>query len=214
MAGAIHVDIISDITCPWCYVGGTKFKLAMQEFEKTHPDSKISFRWRPFLLDPTREEGVEYHKYMNRKWGNDNWTQHLRAEGKKVGLPFKNWRMMPNTIKSHCLMDLVPEEKEDDVMFGLFRAMYEEGLNLSDDSALVSVGKAAGLEEQQILSHINSPAIQEKIMQEDSDWRRRYRVSGVPFFVIQNATQTQRPIGLSGAQPVDQFVMAFEEVLS
>ena len=45
----MHVEIWSDIACPWCAIGKRRFEKALAEFE--HPD-EVTVTWRSFELDP------------------------------------------------------------------------------------------------------------------------------------------------------------------
>ncbi len=47
----MHVEIWSDIACPWCYVGKRRFEAALAAF--AHRDD-VEVTWRSFELDPPR----------------------------------------------------------------------------------------------------------------------------------------------------------------
>lgn len=45
----VNVDIVSDVMCPWCWIGKKKLEAAMRQLE-----DKFQFRvrWQPYLLRP------------------------------------------------------------------------------------------------------------------------------------------------------------------
>ena len=45
----MHVEIWSDIACPWCYVGKRRFEAALASFDQ-RDDVRVT--WRSFELDP------------------------------------------------------------------------------------------------------------------------------------------------------------------
>ncbi len=51
----MHVEIWSDIACPWCYVGKRRFEAALAAYE--HRD-EVQVTWRSFELDPRRARGA------------------------------------------------------------------------------------------------------------------------------------------------------------
>ena len=74
---------------------------------------ETSVSWEPFMIDPgTQENGEDYLAYNRRRWGSDGWTHSLRAKGRKVGAPFANWKIWPNTLRAHQLLRFAPREKE------------------------------------------------------------------------------------------------------
>ena len=46
------VDVVSDVVCPWCYLGKKRLEAALAE-----EAAPVAVRWRPFQLDPTIPAG-------------------------------------------------------------------------------------------------------------------------------------------------------------
>ena len=85
------------------------------------------------MIDPgTQENGEDYLAYNRRRWGSDGWTHSLRAKGRRVGAPFADWKVWPNTLRAHQLLRFAPREKEAQLKKACFEAIYEQGENLSD----------------------------------------------------------------------------------
>ncbi|RUU71730.1 disulfide bond formation protein DsbA, partial [Mesorhizobium sp. M7A.T.Ca.TU.009.01.1.2] len=65
---AITVDVVSDVVCPWCFIGQKRLDRAIAAVG----DVDVHVRWRPFQLDPTiPPEGKDRREYMLAKFGSD-----------------------------------------------------------------------------------------------------------------------------------------------
>ena len=63
----LTIDIVSDVVCPWCYLGVKRLEAALAE--EAQP---VQVRWRPYQLDPTISEGgLDRAEYMAKKFGRD-----------------------------------------------------------------------------------------------------------------------------------------------
>lgn len=91
--------------------------------------------------------------------------------------------------------------------FHLFRAYFTEGRDISDRQALLDVVAEAGLDRNKVEDVLNNDHGMEAIREAD-ELARRFRVEGVPFFVVNGR------ITLSGAQPPDAFLQAFRQVIA
>ena len=68
MTNTISVDVVSDVVCPWCFIGQKRLDKAIAAV----PDIDVSVRWRPFQLDPTiPAEGKDRKAYMLGKFGSE-----------------------------------------------------------------------------------------------------------------------------------------------
>ena len=111
--GTIQVDVISDVACPWCYVG----KRRLEEAVKQWKGIPVEVKWHPYQLDPTmREEGMDRDTYLTNKFGSidrvQDMTDRLTETGKTVGIEFDfgdNW-LAVNTMKMHQLLNIACEE--------------------------------------------------------------------------------------------------------
>ena len=46
--GSVHVDVVSDVVCPWCYIGKRRLEGAIA----LTPDVDVAINWRPYFLNP------------------------------------------------------------------------------------------------------------------------------------------------------------------
>jgi len=207
----LSVDVISDVVCPWCYIGKRRLEKAVAALDGSH---EVRVRWLPFQLNPTMpKEGISRREYRTRKFG--SWERSLEldaqvtAAGEAEGIHFAFDRMerTPNTVDAHRLIWLSDTEGvQDAIMEAMFRAYFTEGRNISDRQTLLDVVAEAGLDRGKAESVLASSGGQEAI-NEANELARRFRVEGVPFFVINGK------VTLSGAQPPEAFLEAFKQAV-
>jgi predicted DsbA family dithiol-disulfide isomerase len=194
-------------------VGQQRLHKAIQAFG---PD-KVQVEWKPFQIDPgTDLAGEKVEAYCRRRWGGAGWTNHLKSEGRKDGANFGNWKWWPATAKAHQLVQYCSQNNicsTDRVNALLFQAEYEEGENISLVESLVKVGANAGVTNVNDLTmYLSQDQGKSQVEHDISVGRRRYGISGVPFFIISGPDTSQRPYGFSGAQASETFVELFEEL--
>ena len=205
----LTVDVISDVICPWCFIG--KRRLAKAVASLGQP---VKVRWLPFQLNPTMpKEGISRRDYRTRKFG--SWERSLEldaqvaAAGKSENIDFAFDKMerTPNTLDAHRLIWLADKQGvQDAVVEALFHAYFSNGRDISKRQVLVEVVAAAGLNRERAEAVLDSGEGQEALREAD-ELGRRFRVDGVPFFIINGK------VTLGGAQQPDAFLEAFEQAV-
>ena len=104
MSARLSIDVVSDVVCPWCYVGKKRLEQALTLV----PEVQADIHWRPFQLDPTiPQEGVSRRAYMEKKFGSLDKIapvhERLTALGKELGIDFhfSAIDISPNTLDAH-----------------------------------------------------------------------------------------------------------------
>ncbi len=146
----LDIHIVSDVVCPWCYVGKRRLERALQTL-----DGRYEYRvtWRPFELNPGMPpEGMDRRQYLEGKFGSAPAVRQLEARvaaaGSEEGLDFAfdKIRRTPNTFDAHRLIWLAQREGlQDAVVEGLFRGYFIEGADLSRRETLIEIAGKAGL---------------------------------------------------------------------
>ena len=206
----LSVDVISDVICPWCFIGKRRLEKAIAAVGKP-----VKVRWHAFQLNLAMpKEGISRKEYRIRKFGSWERSMELDANivavGKQEGIHFAFDRMerTPNTLDAHRLIWLADQEScQDAVMEALFRAYFTEGRDIGNCQTLIDVVSEAGLDRQRAEAMLNSDKGPDAI-KEAGEQARRLRVDSVPFFVINNE------IMLSGAHPPEDFLTAFNQTLN
>lgn len=202
----LTIDVISDVVCPWCYVG-------KRRLEKALGDRPAVVRWHPFELNPDMpREGAELKPYYAEKFGSWEKARELQARvadagrGEGIDFQFDQVARIPNTRDAHRLIHLAGERNaQDAVVEALFRAYFLNGQDLTDPSTLADAAAEAGLDRAEMAGLLASDAALDVVRTEETQVLRA-GVSSVPLFIINGR------VALSGAQPPESFQRAFEQV--
>ncbi len=204
----ITVDVISDVICPWCFIGKRRLEKAIAAL-----DLPVQVRWLPFQLNPTMpKEGISRREYRITKFGSWERSQELDAKviavGKEesINFAFDRIERTPNTLDAHRLIWLADAKGiQDAVVEALFLAYFTKGRDISNRQTLLDVVAEAGQDRVKAESLLKGDKGTEAL-REAGELSRRHLVDGVPFFIINGQ------ITLSGAQPPNAFVEAFRQV--
>jgi predicted DsbA family dithiol-disulfide isomerase len=164
----------------------------------------------------TKPDGEEFEAYNIRRWGGSGWTGHMKSEGRKDGATFKKWVTWPNTFKAHQLIRLAENKGVDTNLSNkaLFEAVYEEGQNISLVDTLVEIATGKlGLSAEEVRDCLEFDRLGDEIKSDINAGRRKYDISGVPFFIIGAEGRKGLPYAMSGAQSPNTFLKTFETVL-
>src|SRR3954468_3540181 len=209
---SFEIDVISDVVCPWCFIGKRHLERALDLWRARYPDEILTVRWHPFQLNPQLPaSGVPRKHYLEKKFGGPERAKEIYARvseaGKRAGIEFAfdAIEVQPNTIDAHRLMHFAGERGQQDAMAeALFRRYFEQGADLTDKAILADIAAQAGMNRDEALTYLTSDADRELI--EEQDRRARSTgVQGVPFFIF-----NQR-LALSGAQPPEAMMEAMEK---
>jgi predicted DsbA family dithiol-disulfide isomerase len=204
----LQVDVISDVVCPWCFVGKRRLEKAI-----AGSDIPLKIRWRPFQLDPTIPPGGKDRRaYLMAKFGSDERIRQLQenisAAGESEGIPFAFERIAvsPNTIDAHRLVRWSEESgKQDRIVEALFRAYFLDGRDIGDPAVLADIAAAAGMERDSVAARLASDEDREAV-EEEIATAQQMGVSGVPTFIVSGR------YALVGAQPAEEIARAIEAV--
>ena len=196
----LHVEIWSDIACPWCYVGKRRFEAALARFE--HRD-EVRVTWRSFELDPAApaEREGDRTTHLARKYGTTReqaqaMHEHMTQVAAAEGLDFRfDIARGGNTFDAHRLVHLAAGHGAQDAMKErLFRAYLGEGELVSERAVLERLGLEVGLPQHEVRELLAGDRYAAEV-REDEHGAASLGVTAVPFFVV------DRALGASGAQP-------------
>ena len=209
-----QIDVISDVVCPWCFIGKRNLEQALKTWRAKHRDQEPMVRWHPFQLNPQLPaSGVPRKQYLENKFGGPERAKEIYARvlaaGKRAGIDFAfdAIQVQPNTINAHRMLQFAAERgRQDEMAEVIFRRYFLEGADLSDTQTLADMAQQAGLNRAEAAAYLASDANSELIKEQDRR-ARAIGVEGVPFFIF-----NQR-LALSGAQPPEVIVEAMEKAL-
>jgi len=197
----MHVDVVSDVVCPWCFIGKRRLALALGRAAAEHPRLTFAVNWHPFQLNPELpSEGVDRRSYLEAKFGGPERAAEIyarvRAAGETVDIPFAFERIerQPNTLDAHRLVSWAQARGASDALVErLFVAYFLEGRHIGSRDVLADLAGEAGLDRDAARAMLASDEGVDTIGALD----RRVRelgVSGVPFFIFGDK------VAVSGAQ--------------
>lgn len=205
----IKIDIVSDVACPWCYVGMKRLENALQQWK----GAPVEIEWHPYQLDPTiPKEGIDRVTYLENKFGDlertKSMTDTISDAGETLGITFNfgdQW-LAVNTLPLHQLLHVAGQEGFKQVLKErFFKAYFDENLHLNSIDVLSEIMAEYHWNQQKVERIINDDAIAYAVTQEIKYYQQK-GVSSVPFFIINDK------YGISGAQPSEAFLEAFESV--
>ncbi len=181
------VEIIADITCPWCFIGLKR----LQQTLALRPAYNPSFQWRPFLLSPDLHDGlVDRHHYLTRVFGSESRIQQFQdavdTAGTTVGIPFnfQNADFTPSSINAHRLISYASGQINPLIAAEmLFEAYFVEGKNIGTLDVLTSLAEALGLSPDDARTFLEGEEGKQAVFDENTKIHR-LGVNGVPAFVF------------------------------
>jgi predicted DsbA family dithiol-disulfide isomerase len=209
----LSIDIISDVVCPWCYVGKRRLEAALAQ-HAVDAAQPVEVRWRAFQLNPDIPAGgVDRRSYLEQKFGGPERAKQIyariKAAGEEVGISF-NFDLIvrqPNTVDAHRLIAWAQDNDpavSDALIERLFRAYFVEGIDIGNIDALARLAGDAGFDATAARAWLASDAGRAAIEAEEQR-ARALGVTGVPFFVF-----NQR-LAVSGAQPSEVLLGAMKQ---
>ena len=207
---AIPLDVVSDVMCPWCYIGKRRLETALEATSGVD----IDIRWRPFQLDATiPEEGMDRKEYLANKFGGDegakNVYQPIKDAGadENIAFDFDAITRSPNTINAHRVIRWSHSVGlQDQVVEELFKTYFINGGDLTDHQVLAETAEAAGMDRE----------IVERLLKSDSDIEetkqeivlaQQMGVTGVPTFIV------GQKYAIVGAQGPEVIASAIAKVM-
>jgi predicted DsbA family dithiol-disulfide isomerase len=206
----IKIGVVSDIVCPWCYIGKRRLEKAMEQLSDRF-DFEVEYF--PFELNPHMPaSGADQKQYLTDKFGSEERYRQLTGNVTTVaaqeGITFNYTaqKKSPNTRNAHRLIQLAKEDgKHLQLVEALFKAYFTEGTDLTQAENLAGIAAAAGMDKQKVALFLQSNTGVVEVEMAERELQQ-LGISGVPFYVVDNK------YGISGAQPSEAFIKAFEEI--
>jgi predicted DsbA family dithiol-disulfide isomerase len=206
------LDIVSDVVCPWCYIGKHRLERAL---ELMGPNVALDVRWQPFELNPDLpREGMDRETYCVRKFGSVARAQAIYARvashAAEYGLPMAVERIArtPNTRAAHRLIELAGEHGcQDAVVDALFEAYFVLGQDVGDSAVLTAIGVRAGVD-RDVITHALADADGAARIARATDAAHARGVDGVPAFILNGR------LLFAGAQSPETIAAALTRALA
>jgi predicted DsbA family dithiol-disulfide isomerase len=212
MPAQLHVDIVSDVVCPWCAIGYAQLERAAAMIADR---ADVSVRWHPFELAPdTPKEGKALADYSRERYGaTPEQAVASRARiidtGKALGIDFAYSpdSRIYNSFDAHRLLAWAGEHGGQTALKqALFAAYFSAQRNIADAEVLLDAVAAAGLDRKAAADVLATVAYAEQVRAEEAHWIDQ-NVTGVPAFIVNGKYM------IPGAQDAETMVRVFARVL-
>ncbi|HWQ39886.1 MAG TPA: DsbA family oxidoreductase [Burkholderiales bacterium] len=208
----LRIDILSDVVCPWCFIGKRHLERALAMYRERHYEAPAPVvRWHPFQLNPDLPaSGTPRAQYVARKFGGPQRAAEIYARvaaaGARAGIAFAFDRIevQPNTLDAHRLMHRAGELGIQDAMAeSLFAGYFLEGRDFTDPETLADLAQRAGMARGDARRYLVSNEDRALVVRQDAH-ARDSGIEGVPFFIFGER------LAVSGAQPPEVLLEAME----
>jgi predicted DsbA family dithiol-disulfide isomerase len=198
----MQVEIWSDVVCPWCYLGKTRFERALETFEHA---ADVEVVYRSFELDPTVPPGrttptvdMLATKYGMSPAQADQAQRQMEERAAADGLSFAMAGLESgNTRDAHRLVQLAKERgRQAELVERLHRAYFSQQRSIFDHESLKDIAVEAGLDRAEV-SQVLADGLYTDHVETDEAMAEALGATGVPLFVI------DRKYGISGAQSAE-----------
>ncbi len=209
----VAIDIVSDVVCPWCYLGRARLNKALAQIPRT----TVAINWRPYQLDPgIPAGGKDRQAYMMEKFGDAERirTAHMQLTelGREVDIDFDfdAIKVAPNTLNAHRVIRWAATagpDVQDRVVGRLFALYFEEGADIGDPAVLIGAAGDAGMDKALVETLLATEADRPEVEQE-IETARNMGITGVPCFLFEGRYAV---MGAQDAQTLAEAIVQIAE---
>ena len=216
MPKSLEIDFVSDIVCPWCYIGLQGLDQALAAIGD---DAEVTLRFQPFELNPDMApEGQNVGEHIAEKYGrsasqSSGVRDEIRHRAASVGITMNQNgdSRIYNSFDAHRLLDwardTVGEAAQKALKLALFDAYFTQGHNISDRDTLIDIADQAGLDRDAAAAVLSSDAYNKAVRSAEGFWRNE-GINAVPAAIING-----RYI-INGGQAPEAYEKALRSILA
>jgi len=211
MQEKLPIAIVSDLACPWCFIGKARLETALARNGLTE---RVAITWLPYELNPDMPaEGMDRTQYLDTKFGPGKRREielRLSEAALESGVTF-NWASVTksvNTRMAHMLVAAASTvQRGGEMKAALFKAYWQDGRDIGDLETLVQIAGELGFDEQAARDELTNDELRETVIGLE-EHARKVGVTGVPFFIVDGK------LAVSGAQTPDVWAQVFAQALA
>ena len=205
--GALRIDVVSDVVCPWCFIGKRRLENAL----KLVPDIPVDIHWRPYFLNPwIPREGIDRQTYLETKFGSAERyaviAERVVAAAALEGLTYASDKIsrQPNTLDCHRLI-LWSRSATDpaNMKQRLMELYFAVGADLTDPKTLIQAAFDCGMDGDLVRRLLASDADVDRV-EGEANSAKEAGIDGVPCFIFGGSTI------VTGAQSPEYLASAIE----
>jgi predicted DsbA family dithiol-disulfide isomerase len=204
---SVHIEVVSDVVCPWCYIGKRRLELAIG----LNPEVAVEINWRAYFLNPwIPREGIDRQTYLETKFGSAERysviAERVAAAAAMEGLPYAPDKIsrQPNTLDCHRLI-LWSRSATDPARMKqrLMEIYFAEGGDLSDPKVLIQAAIDCDMDGDLVRRLLASDAEVDRI-EGEANSAKEAGIDGVPCFIFGGG------VIVTGAQSPEYLASAIE----
>jgi predicted DsbA family dithiol-disulfide isomerase len=204
---ALHIEVVSDVVCPWCFIGKRRLESALELV----PDIPVDIHWRPYFLNPwIPRDGVDRQTYLETKFGSVEryalMAERVVAVAAAEGLLYASDAInrQPNTLDCHRLI-LWSRSATDpgNMKQRLMELYFSEGADLTDSKTLIQAAVECGMDGDLVRRLLASDADIDRV-EGEANSAKEAGIDGVPCFIFGGSTI------VTGAQSAEYLASAIE----
>ncbi len=208
---SLHIDFVSDVSCPWCAVGLASLQQALKNLDG---EITAEIHFQPFELNPQlAAEGEDSTEHLMRKYGSsaqqiDANREVIRQRGADLGFTFNMNRRtrVYNTFDAHRLLHWAAlEGKELALKQALLRAYFTDGEDVSDHATLTRLAAGAGLDAIRAAQILAEGTYTDEVRGQEQHYTSR-GIQSVPATIVNDRHL------ISGGQPPEAFEQALRQI--
>ena len=211
----LTIEVVSDVVCPWCFIGLRRLEQAIEIVRAEQPDFRYVLRWWPFFLNPdTPPAGEPYLPFLIQKFGGrervEEIWRRIRETGAALGIDyqFEKIQVRANTLPAHRLIHWAQQQGDATALVEqLFKGQFQSGQNVGDRAVLAEIAVACGYQRSAVIEYLDSDQ-DVSVVQNMEQEARTWGVTAVPTFIF------ARQSGIQGAEDPRVLADAIKQALA
>jgi predicted DsbA family dithiol-disulfide isomerase len=207
----LRIDVVSDVVCPWCFIGKRRLEKAVA----LRPDIPVSVHYRPYFLNPwVPREGISREEYLTTKFGSvDRYkanAQRIVVAAREEGLAYNLDAIarQPNTIDCHRLILWSGATGDPARMKQCLMELYfSEGADLSDPEVLIGAARDCGMNPDEVRAWLATDKDVAGV-EAEAQSAKDAGIDGVPCFIFGGV------FAVSGAQAPEYLADAIKRAVA
>ena len=202
----MRIQYWSDYACPYCYIGETNLRHALDELGVSYVFEMKAFELNPYAKKSAGGDIVAMFaaKYQLNLEDAQKRVDSINEMARAAGLEFDYAKVFhTNTFDAHRLTKMAMEKggtaMADQMAERLYKAYFAEGLDVGDAEILTKLGTEAGLDAADIRAMLEGKDYSDQVSLDERQAQMN-RISSVPCFIIEDT------VAVPGAMPKEQFM--------
>ncbi len=198
----LHLMVVSDYVCPWCYIGLTRVDQLSEDYE-------VEVDWVPYQLRPeTPADGIPFDHLRGRGRYTEDYLVYLSDVASDAGVVMRERKLIPNSLPSLEAAEWAREQGCFPVLHhAMFNAYFQEQADIGQTDVLQKIAGDCGLDAQDLVLALSTGRYRQRL-EEKLEWSQVAGLGGVPYYMFQGVdryTGEARKFAFTGAQDYDVF---------